>query len=81
MGAQTLDHLIEQVNSLTTDEQLHLARYLLERVQETLSTRRQWQEVRGMARPSLLGEDAQSWVSRTRREADEHRAQQWRGDR
>ncbi len=32
----------------------------------------------GIAPNLLAGEDAQEWVSRTRREADEHRERQWK---
>ena len=35
-----------------------------------------WMSVRGIAPNLLGGEDAQEWVSRTRREADEHRERQ-----
>ncbi|WP_196521730.1 hypothetical protein [Nostoc sp. WHI] len=34
----------------------------------------------GMASYPLLGEDAQEWVSRTRREGDEHRERLLTGD-
>ncbi len=76
MLSKTLNELIKEANSLTLDEQLRLAAYLLERARESYpapSPRRKWQEIRGLARPTLLGEDAQTFVSRTRREADEHR--------
>ena len=40
--------------------------------------RHNWMSVRSIA-PNLLGEeDAQEWVSRTRREADEHQEKQWK---
>ena len=39
-----------------------------------------WMSVRGIAPDLLGGEDAQEWVSRTRREADEHRDKQLRRD-
>ncbi len=32
-----------------------------------------WSDLKSMASYPLLGEDAQEWVSQTRREADEHR--------
>jgi hypothetical protein len=76
MSSKTLNDLIKEADSLTPDEQLRLAAYLLARARESDSApspRHKWQEIRGLARPSLLGEDAQTWVSRTRREADEHR--------
>jgi hypothetical protein len=34
---------------------------------------RQWREIRSAAPYPLLGEDARTWVSRTRREGDEDR--------
>jgi hypothetical protein len=77
MSARTLKELMAQADSLTLDEQLRLAAYLVERVRSGRPPRRKWREIRGLARPSLLGEDAQAWVSRTRREADEHRERQW----
>jgi len=36
--------------------------------------------VRGIAPHLLAGEDAQAWVSRSRREADEHRERKVRGE-
>jgi len=42
------------------------------------SGRRLWSEIRGIVAYPMLGEDAQASVSRTRREADEHREKQWR---
>src|SRR5437762_526614 len=35
---------------------------------------RRWSEIAGSMPYGLYGEDAQEWVSRTRREADDHRA-------
>ena len=43
--------------------------------------RRDWMSIRGIAPNLLGGEDAQEWVSRTRREGDEHREQQLRRDK
>ena len=34
---------------------------------------RSWSEIAGAAEYPLTGEDAQAWVTRTRREGDEHR--------
>ncbi|HXG11504.1 MAG TPA: hypothetical protein VNK04_17245 [Gemmataceae bacterium] len=42
---------------------------------------RSWSEIRGIVAYPMFGEDAQQWVSRTRREADEHREKQWRSIR
>ena len=86
MSSKTLDDLIEQARSLTIEEQLRLAASLVQRAIETYpphipqmtQRRRKWREIRGLAHPSLLGEDAQAWISRMRREADEQREGQWR---
>ena len=80
MSSKTLNDLIEQARSLTIEEQLRLAASLVQQAIDTYPphnlqltqrrrSRRKWREIRGLARPSLLGQDAQSWVSRTRREA------------
>jgi len=76
MSPETLNDIIKRIDALTADEQLSLAAQLIERaraVRLLSSPRRKWRDIRGLARPSLLGEDPQAWVSRTRREADEKR--------
>ena len=35
-----------------------------------------WSEAEGMFSYPIMGEDAQEWVTRTRREGDEHRERQ-----
>lgn len=37
-----------------------------------------WMALRGIAPDLMEGEDAQEWVTRTRREGDERRERQWR---
>lgn len=37
-----------------------------------------WTCIRGITPDLLGGEDAQEWISRTRREADEQREEQWK---
>lgn len=39
----------------------------------TVQTGRSWSEIAGVATYPLTGEDAQAWVTRTRREGDEYR--------
>ncbi len=51
-------------------------KYLVDRVRNHLAPSqplRKWSDLKGMAPYPLLGEDAQEWVSRTRKEGDEHR--------
>ena len=83
MSTETLHNLRKMADSLTTGEQLRLAAYLVDKASANYpsTTHRKWREFRGMARPSLVGEDAQAWVSRTRREADEKRERARRGNR
>ena len=77
MASDIIHNILKQIEILTVDQQSCLAAQLAERVREratSSSRRRKWREIRGLARPSLLaGEDAQQWVSRTRRESDEGR--------
>ena len=43
-------------------------------------TRYDWMSVAGIAPGLLAGEDAQEWVSRSRRESDEHRQSERKPD-
>lgn len=80
MSAEILETLQKQAELLTVDEQLRLVAYLAEKARAAYPAkpRRKWAEICGAAPYPLLGEDAQAWVSRTRREADEHRERQLR---
>ncbi len=81
MSSQLLETLIKESSSLTANEKLRLAAHLLEQAsQENIKTtpRRKWKEILGIVSYPLVGEDAQVWVSRTRREADEHRERRLR---
>jgi hypothetical protein len=82
MTTTLLNDLIEKADTLPTEQQWQLANHLVQRVLQNLPVakpQRKWREIRGMARPSLFGEDAQGYISRTRREGDEHREQRLRG--
>jgi hypothetical protein len=78
-----LNELIEKAETLPPDEQLQLITRLQQRAFQRMvsnqPTRRKWREIRGMAKPSLFGEDAQTWINRTRREGDERRERLLRG--
>jgi hypothetical protein len=79
MPPLSVEEIYEQViRSLSPAEQAQL----LEKIARNLSQqipagkpqeRYDWMSVRGVAPNLLAGEDAQAWVSRSRREADEHR--------
>lgn len=82
------DHVtLEQVEALAAQlpeaDQLRLAERIL-RGKDAASQpppgtrKRSWEEIRGAVAYPMCGEDAQEWVSRGRREADEHREKQWK---
>lgn len=80
MSTATLTYLIQQTEALTIDEQLRLASHLVERARKvypTTTLRRKWREIFGIVPYPLVGEDAQTWVSQSRRQADEQREQHW----
>ena len=71
-----LDQLIRDAETVSPDDQLRLAAHLVERARQLCTprtSRRKWRDIRGAAKPSMFGEDAQAWVTRTRRESDEQR--------
>ncbi len=84
MALTTVEEIYEQmIKSLPAAEQMQL----IEKIAHNLSAQTaegeprrhyDWMSIRGIAPNLLGGEDAQAWVSRTRREADEHREKQWR---
>ena len=81
MSIATLTHLIEQTEKLTFDEQLRLATHLVERARKarpTAALQRKWREILGLVSYPVAGEDAQTWVSQSRRQADELREQNWK---
>ena len=76
MASKELDELVKMAEELTSDEQLALIAHLVNRMRSTYQAPepcRRWHEICGSASYPLVGEDAQFWVSRTRRESDEQR--------
>ncbi len=72
----TLETIMQQAEQLSVDEQLQLLARLAERVQRQHATSvlqpHTWISLRGLATYPFFGEDAQTWVSRSRQES-EHR--------
>ncbi|MDT9221923.1 MAG: hypothetical protein P5678_26055, partial [Limnospira sp. PMC 1240.20] len=71
-----LQQLLQQVDQLSPEERLELIRQIaqgLKKSEEVVTAKPRWADLKGMAPYPMMGEDAQDWVSRTRREADEHR--------
>lgn len=80
MSTVTLASILVQAEQLSQDDQLLLIAHLATSVRRgppSTSPSRQWRDLRGLLPPMSNGEDAQDWVSRTRRESDEQREQQW----
>jgi hypothetical protein len=74
-----LDNVLKQIEQLTTEERLELIQKVAEGLKskpKSTSRKPKWADLRGMAPYPLMGEDAQQWVSKTRRESDDHRAKE-----
>jgi hypothetical protein len=79
----TLEQIASLAAQLTPTEKLRLVEGIVHDLASAPGEgkpirRRLWREIRGCVAYPLLGEDAQASVSRSRREGDEHREQQWR---
>ena len=76
---EALLHEIEEVPEPLLKEVLDFVQFVRAKVQGPRSAEssgkmpRQWRELRGALPCPACGEDAQQWVSRSRREADEKR--------
>ncbi|MCX7969160.1 MAG: hypothetical protein N3B10_11845 [Armatimonadetes bacterium] len=79
MPSEALVKLLQEAEKLSDEERLELVMRLLEQFRAKMAhpRYRSWLELAGMAPYPLLGEDAQKWISRTRREGDERRMKQW----
>lgn len=80
VSEQMLATLMKQVAALDADQQLRLATYLIEQARsdaQAAQSHYRWADLRGLYPHPALGEDAQTWVSRTRSEGDDRRTQQW----
>ena len=73
MAPKQVLKLLAQAERLTTDEQLELASKLVEKARQangepkSSHTSHKWSTIKGIAPDLLADEDAQEWVSRTRR--------------
>lgn len=77
MSNDMLREIIEKVDLLTTEEQLRLITALAEKARVSTvvgaEPRRKWSDLIGMLSYPACGEDAQAYISRSRREADDKR--------
>lgn len=75
MAEKDLEKLIQQADLLTPEDRRELIEHLLNRSESV--SRRKWAEIAGTAPYPMAGEDAQEWVSRTRKEGSRKRERQW----
>jgi len=71
-----LQDVLDRAGALDAEDQLRVIAHLAEQIRRSRAPetpRRRWREIAGAAPGPLLGEDAQAWVTRTRREGDEGR--------
>jgi len=77
MSNEILKEIIEKVELLSTEEQLRLMTALAEKARVSAAARpgprRKWSDLIGMLSYPACGEDAQTYISRSRREADDKR--------
>ncbi len=79
----SLQEAIKQVETLSQDEQLVLISTIAQKIRLNSNgmkseDRYSWLDAVGKATHPMVGEDAQTWVSRTRAEGDADREKQWR---
>ena len=80
MPPLSVEEIYEQiVRSLSPVEQAQLLEKIARNLSQQIPSgepqeRYDWMSVRGIAPNLLAGEDAQAWVSRSRREADEYQS-------
>ena len=78
MTLQNIDRLLQRAAKLTPSERLLLANRLIQSVRNEMPSRQsplKWKDAAGLLPYPALGEDAQSYISRSRRADDDHRIQ------
>jgi hypothetical protein len=76
MKASRIDELYDEVRRLSANERLRLVEKIIRELAadgESPEERPDWSALAGAAPDLLQGEDAQEWVSRSRRTADQDR--------
>ena len=77
MTSQNIEQLLQHAAKLTPSERLLLAARLIQGVRDEIPThrsKRKWKDAIGLLIYPALEEDAQVYISRTRRAQDSHRA-------
>jgi hypothetical protein len=78
MTLQNLNQLLKHAGKLTPSERLLLASRLIQGVRNEMPSGKsicKWKDAAGLLPYPALGEDAQAYISRSRREEDSRRAQ------
>ncbi|NEP16124.1 MAG: hypothetical protein F6J97_04380 [Leptolyngbya sp. SIO4C1] len=72
-----LQQVLKQAEQLAPYKKLELIQKIAEglKLSTAAEPKPKWRDLRGMAPYPIMGEDAQTWVSRTRQQSDEHREQ------
>ena len=77
MATQSIENVLKQAARLTPAERLTLASRLIEGVRQEIPAKDgkslKWRHLQGMLPHPAYGEDAQAYITRTRREDDGHR--------
>lgn len=81
MSAELVRELRSRAAELTAEEQRELGEYLLARAKDAGADppRVRWRDLCGAVEYPLFGEDAQTYISRTRAESDARRERSLRG--
>jgi hypothetical protein len=77
MSLQNIDQILKRADKLTPSERLLLASRLIQGVRNDLpaqKSKHKWRDVEGLLPHPALGEDAQTYISRSRQADDDHRA-------
>jgi hypothetical protein len=80
-----LQEVLSAIDRLSPIDRIQVMTHVIDSIKEYVPTepvklQSKWSDLRGMATAPLMGEDAQEWVSRTRREGDEHRESSLRAE-
>ena len=79
-----LQQVLSDIDRLSPADRIQVMTHVIESIKEyvpaAVRSQRKWIDLRGMEIAPLMGEDAQDWVDRTRREGDEHRESLFRAE-
>lgn len=78
MSLHNMDQLLQRAARLTPSERLLLASRLIQSVRNEMPSRQphlKWKDAMGLLQYPAFGEDAQSYINRSRHSDDDHRTQ------